>query len=303
MQELHRILVVVDREKLPRDDVRKAVLLARRHSAHVELFLCEAEQAYVLDHDYDREGIARARAECVAQALAYLHELRAAAAPAEVEVSIAAECESPLFTAIVRKVKRTSPDLVIKPAAGADAGASSRLDPNDWQLMRSCPATLMVTRGKVWQPRPQFLAAIDVGAEETAGLPEQLLQSANTLAQASHGAVDVLYGEPGNAGSARSHLERLSSLCSDRGIASEHLHVVYGPPDLSLPAFLKRYDCDVVVLGALSHHTDGAALVGTLTSRLLEAVDSDFLLVRPPDSSQRSDRLRQRTASSPTATR
>jgi universal stress protein E len=296
MHKLHRILVVVDRGKQPLEDVRKALELARRCGAHIELFLCEAEQAYVLDHRYDREAVERARAECVAQALAYLRELRALVGAGAVEIAVAAQCESPLCESIVRKVLRSRSDLVIKRASGVDPGGYGCPDPNDWELMRTCPATLMLTRGRTWQVHPRFLAAVDVSAGETAGLPERVLDYAQTLAGAWHAGLDVIYGEAPDSKSAREHSEQLRTLCDSHAIAPDCTHVLSGEPDLTLPAFVGRQPCDVMILGALTHRAGTSALVGTLTSRLLEALDCDFVLVKRPRHAAPLGRARHDTA-------
>lgn len=280
MQELRRILVVVE-DQQPLQNVRKAIEIARRFGAHVELFRCEAEQAYLLDHRYDREGVEHARTDCIARALAQLRELRAAAEGGDVEISVDAECESPLYEGIVRKVLRSAPDLVIKRAT-LDRRGHGCPDPNDWQLMRTCPAALMLTRGRVWQSRPRFAAAIDVSEAETAGLAEDMLKSAQVLAAAWHAELDVIHGEPAGSSSATAHVERLNRLCAEGGLAPDSAHVVHGEPDVTLPAFAGRRSYDVMILGALAHRPGESQLVGSLTSKLLEALDSDFVLVRPP---------------------
>lgn len=282
MQKVHRILVVVGHDQQPLQDVRKAIEIARHWGAQIELFGCEAEQAYVLDHRYDREGVDRARTDCIARALTQLRELRASADGADVEISVDAECESPLYEGIVRKVLRSAPDLVIKRAAILDRRGHGYPDSNDWQLMRTCPATLMLTRGRVWQPRPRFAAAVDVSEAETAGLAKDVLQSAKLLAAGCHAALEVIYGEAAESSSASAHLAHLGELCAEGGVAQEKTHVVHGEPDVSLPDFVGRRAYDVMILGALAHRSGEPAQVGSLTSRLLEALDADLVLVRPP---------------------
>jgi universal stress protein E len=282
MQKLHRILVVVDHDQQPLQDIRQAIEIARHCGAQVELFSCEAEQAYVLEHRYDREGVDRARADCVARALTRLRGLRTSADGADVEICVDAECESPLYEGIVRKVLRSAPDLVIKRAAILDRRGYGNPDSNDWQLMRTCPATLMLTRGRVWQPRPRFAAAVDVSEAETAGLARNVLQCAHLLAAGCHATLEVVYGEAAESSGASAHLAHLEELCAEGGVAQQSTHVVRGEPDESLPDFVGRRAYDLIILGALAHRPGEWAQVGSLTSRLLEALNSDFVLVRPP---------------------
>jgi len=59
------------------------------------------------------------------------------------------------------------------------------------------------------------------------------------------------------------------------------IHVLVGTPEVSLPRFAKGRSYDAMLLGALTHRPGVTAQVGTLTSRLVEALECDFVLVKP----------------------
>jgi nucleotide-binding universal stress UspA family protein len=59
------------------------------------------------------------------------------------------------------------------------------------------------------------------------------------------------------------------------------VHVLAGDPEASLPGFAKRHAYDAMLLGALTHRPGMTAQVGTLTSRLVETLECDFILVKP----------------------
>jgi universal stress protein E len=282
MNKPNSILVVVERAGDASGLIEKALVMARQFGAHIELFLCESEQAYELAHAYDREGIEAACARSIAQARDYLSDLKVCANAPDVDIAIDARCESPLYEAVVRKVLRSSPDLVIKGLAARRCGQHSTADPNDWQLMRTCPATLMLARRKVWHTPPRFAAAVDVSEQETVSLPHEVMQAARTLASPWRASLDVMYGETGVSEVAvPSRAGKLRSLCEASGVAPDRTHVLCGAAEESLPPFARQQDYDVLVLGALSHRPAGTALVGTLTSKLLDALDCDFVLVKP----------------------
>src|SRR5262249_51231162 len=149
----------------PADESRhvlnKAMILARHFGARLELFLCDSENAYALSHSYDREGVAAARDACLVAGHRYLDAVRRSLAE-DVRITTHVACESPLYEAIVRRALDTQPDLVIKGAAGSRPLRRFSLDANDWQLARACPVALMLTRGRPWNARPRFAAAVDV---------------------------------------------------------------------------------------------------------------------------------------------
>jgi len=282
MDKPRSILVVVERARDPSGLIKKALVIARQFGARIELFLCDSELAYELAHAYDREGIEQAYAESVAQARAYLTDLKACANVTDVDMAIDARCESPLYEAVVRKVLRSGADLVIKGLAGGRCGQHSTADANDWQLMRTCPATLVFARRKAWHTPARFAAAVDVSEQETMRLPQDVMQAARTLALPWQAHLDVMYGETGGSDMAvTARAERLRGLCEATAVTPERAHVLSGPAEESLPRFACQQDYDVLVLGALSHRPADTALVGTLTSKLLDALDCDFVLVKP----------------------
>jgi hypothetical protein len=76
--------------------------------------------------------------------------------------------------------------MVIKHVSGVHSPAEAAFDPNDWQLMRKCPVTLLMTRGYAWHAHPRFAAAFDVSTDATGGLAYSILTTSATLS-AAHG--------------------------------------------------------------------------------------------------------------------
>ena len=64
-------------------------------------------------------------------------------------------------------------------------------------------------------------------------------------------------------------------------VAIDLLDLLVGNPEASLPGFAKRHRYDAMLLGALTHRPGVTEQVGTLTSRLVESLECDFLLVKP----------------------
>jgi universal stress protein E len=176
MKDVTSILVVLDRSARDTPLVNKALVLARELNARIELFSCDAEHEYALKHAYDRRGVEAARQKCVADLYDYLRRLSYVVTAQDVAVSVDVVCESPQYEGIVHKVFKTCPDLVMKAAASGDAAGSSALDSNDWELVRTCPVPLLLSRGRAWSTRPRFAAAVDVSDEESPSLLQRILR-------------------------------------------------------------------------------------------------------------------------------
>lgn len=281
-KKIERILAALDRESAS-DVLRAAVMLARFFGARLELFLCDAEHAYVQQRQYDSAGAAIARESCLANARRFLESLQRAARTEGVPIAIDAACESPLYTGIVAKVKRSTPDLVVRGVSGGDG---RRFGASDWDLARSCPAPLLLTRGRRWAARPIIAAAVDLSAEESPELTRDILRTGKLFADASRGTLEVLHaGRFCHAPALlAAHRAKLEQRAREAGVAPTALHLVDGEPPVVLTEFATDRRYDLIVLGALTHRQTPTANVGTLTGRLLETIESDFLLVKPASS-------------------
>jgi universal stress protein E len=285
MDKLDKILVVVDPLDATQQVLAKSIVLARHFGARLELFLCDSEHAYALEHAYDSTGVERARQTCLANARRFLEAVRGSVAASDVEIQVDVACESPLYTGVVRKVLRSSPDLVVK-CVGREQHGRLTLDANEWQLARACPAPLMFTRGRPWHAQPRFAAAVDVSEEETEGLASTVLSMAEFLARGCQAKLDALYSERPDTDAARhaARMRVLSALAAQHQIAGSRVHVLTGEPETKLPGFLASGAYDVLVIGALTRRPALTSLVGTLTGRLIDELACDFVLVRPESS-------------------
>jgi len=283
MASTNSILAVVSRSATDTMLLAKALRLARRFGTGLELFLCDSEHAYVLQHAYERNSVEGVRAACVADAMQYLARARESMRCDDVPVAIDASCETPLYEGVVRKARRSHPLLVIKHAGGLDRQHRATFDPNDWQLMRACPTTLMLTRGRMWRPTSRLAAAVDVSEQEMTGLARQIVENAKALARAGDAQLELLYAERNGAGVPAGQVRTLAleSLARESRIDSGQVHVLAGEPEVALPRFATERGYDAIVLGALTHKQGPAPLVGTLTSSLVDALDCDFVLVKP----------------------
>jgi nucleotide-binding universal stress UspA family protein len=78
------------------------------------------------------------------------------------------------------------------------------------------------------------------------------------------------------------HASSLRRLADDVHLDAGRIHFLTGDPVMAVAAKAAEQHYDVLVLGALTHRTQqAAALVGTLTHKLMETLDSDFILIRP----------------------
>jgi universal stress protein E len=282
MEKLNSILMVVEPDDGVHRLLAKACVLTRHFGARLELFLCDAEQAYALSHAYDSRGIAEARSACLADRRRYLESLRDTVAARDLPISVDVACESPLYEGILQKVLRSCPDLVILSARAGERGRpSGGLSASAWQVIRTCPVPVMLTSGRPWRAAPAFAASVDISDEETPGLALAILRTAQFVAARCAGKLEILYCERDSAAQTARGEQALTALARDAAIAEPHVRTFEGDPAVELPRAALRAGYDLMVLGALTHRRGFAALVGTLTSKLVESLECDFILVKP----------------------
>jgi universal stress protein E len=283
MDELNSILVVASRMPSDLPLLEKAVRFARSAGARIQLFYCDVHSGRPLGLESETGKAEQAWCDRVGDHVRYLEALTARVHARGVSVIPEADCDRSLSDAILRKVGQYHPDLVMKTPAGSHPLRLFTLDFNDWRLARNCPVTLMLVRGLMWAPAPRFGALVNVSEKAIRQLPGAILHACEYLSLGCEGEVEVTYcedsGDPESAADRAAALERLTC---EHHIPVARIHILHGDPDSLLPDFVAKQAYDVLVLGAPSHRRGLAAMAGGLNSKLVDAVDSDLLLVRQP---------------------
>jgi universal stress protein E len=282
MLQVKSILVALGREGDPAAILARAVALARRFNAGLEIFLCEAEGAYALQHQYDVSGGEAARRSGLSRANGWLQRLWNTLQVNDVPVAMEAVYESPLCDAVRRRVERNKPDLVVR---GVGAQGGSTFSVSDFDLVRSCPAALLLTRGTRWKDSPGVAAAVDISGEESPELIRTILRAAGYIAAQFDANLDIFYAGRFEDAPPEVVQSREKSLRGHAAAADVHprrAHILSGEPARTITRFVAQQGYELLVLGALTHSGSRAAPVGTLTGRLLETVDCELLLVKPP---------------------
>ena len=260
MEKLTRILAVVDKVDDGAVLLEKAVILARRFGAHVELLLHESLHAQAF--------------ATLCTALRY----------DEVTLSSVYRGAEPLHEIILRRVLATKPDLVMKAPSGAHPLDRWTLDENDYCLANECPVPLMLVRHKAWAKPTRFAAAVDVADDVSAETARAILHTAGFIALGCHGLIDILYGERERVDERvrMARAVKLAQLVREFHVGCERIQVFDGAPGETLPPLAAARHYDVLVLGAHTHQPPRKTLFGTMTKRMVEATDGDVVLVKAP---------------------
>jgi universal stress protein E len=282
MNPIESILVVLDRSDRDKHVCEKAILLASLLNARLELFLCDSERELALKQNYERRATEKGRNACLMEAMRYLTSVRDGLRFESSRIATSAWCESPLSEGICRKVAEAKPDLVLKSPDCDHPGCRLSFGDSDWQLASTCPAPIMFVRGRRWSEIVRIGAAVEASSPHAVPLAREIASLASQVHSRTRGHLEILScvpnGEPRATIGVHSH--HLDEALSHMPATREAVHLLEGNADIVLPRFCAERGYDVLVMGALAHRADRVPRVGSLTGKLIDALDCDFILVK-----------------------
>ena len=283
MDELSTLLVVADRSSSDSAVLEKALRLAGSCGAQIHLFYCDSRSGAALGQEKESAKAEQAWQDRSTDDLEYLDALISGFRAPRVRITPHAICDQPLSEAILREIAKIQPDLVMKAPSGSHPLRLFTLDSNDWRLARRCPTALMLVHATPWPVAPRFGALVDVSERAIPRLSAAVLHTCEYLSLGCGGTVDVAYCESGRGSEeVADRAAALERLTREFHISPHRVYPLHGDPDSALPAHAAKQQYDVLALGAPTHRSGMVALVGGLSSKLVDAADSDLLLVRLP---------------------
>ncbi|MBV9912573.1 MAG: universal stress protein [Sinobacteraceae bacterium] len=284
MRSLTSILVVANRSDADRLLLAKALRLSQCAGAPIHLFYCDDQLPRALTHENSNESAEHSWSSCVADHLKYLQRLRDDIRTAEVQISIDATCGSPLYGAILTKAHEVRADLIMKKPSGTHPIRRLSFEGNDWQLLHRCQTNLMLVHSQSWQLAPRFAALVDFADAGASRFADSIMQVAQQLILGCRGQLEMIYSEPSEDRElVELRARELAALCERCKLENRGTHILKGDPHAKLATFLGQQAYDAVVMGATTHRWGLAAALNPLTSRLVDALRCDMILVPQPE--------------------
>jgi universal stress protein E len=304
MRRIRRILVAVKnpaRESLPA--VSKAAQLARGLNAQLILFHAISEPPTLdadisllsdalADFEQTTRRDVRARLEVIAQRLRRQN----------VRTSISAEWDFPVYEAILRETYRIGADLVVTEQHGGSHFGAGLLRLTDWELLRHSPVPVLLIKDSAPYHHPVVLAAVDpdhsYGKPRT--LDDEILRNSASVTSALRGTLHAMHAyvrvplTSASAGLSTAELLRLESGSARaaaaklrRAVLQVHIpksrrHIVGRHPSDSIEQVAAETHSALVVMGALSRSGFKSLLIGNTAEKVLDRLQCDVLVVKPP---------------------
>ncbi len=301
------ILAVVDPTASEQPALGRAAVLAEAFGASLELFVCDYDQYLEGGRLFESEGLAKARRSRLEHDRERLEALRAPLLEKGLAVGTDVRWDHPLDRGIVRKVIEAAPLLVAKDTHHHAVLRRTLLSNTDWNLIRSCPAPLLLSKPRPIARVPTVLAAVDPTHEhdKPAALDRAILALAKELATALHGRLHVVHAfdtAPAIAAAAAApepdvalptleiaqaveqrHREALDRLLADYPVPAAQVHFEEGPADDVLLRTCGALEADFVVMGAVARGALKRVFIGSTAERVLDRLPCDLVVVKPVD--------------------
>lgn len=205
--------------------------------------------------------------------------------------------------ALVRKVLRFEPDLVLHAPDTHPDLLHRLLGAPEWRLLRYCPAPLLLSKKPQWSERPVIAAAIDPFHldDQSAELDQLIMAHAQALAKQVDGELHILHVYQTLPHSAifdehlvmdyealqkkvrEEHRARIQELIQplDLSVDDPCVHLLEGELSHVVPTWSERTGVDVLVMGSLARGFLDRMLLGSSAERLLDRVHCDLMILKP----------------------
>jgi universal stress protein E len=305
MQNIGQILCVIDPTSSAQPARDRAVWLAEKTGAELELFICYYNEYLSGERLFDSPSLEKARKEIID---GHERRLEAMAEPlrsAGLVVKTTALWDHPLHEGIVRHAAATGADIVFKDTHHHSAISRALLTNTDWNLIRSCASPLWLVKPTELSQKPVIVAAIDPLHEhdKPAELDDDILDLSVTLGNATGAEVRAFHSYDPRMAIATAnanayipvsfpfeeleeqiiadHKKKFEEVAEKHHIDTDKLHLVAGLTHEELPEFCKEIDAAIVVMGAVSRNRWKRLFIGATAERTLEHLPCDLLIVKP----------------------
>lgn len=312
MKRLDRILAVLDPTAEAQPALAKAARLAAASGASLELFISDYEPALANPRFFKSDRLQALREEFLARHRTTLERRAVALRGQGLTVNTEVRWATPVHAGVLARALETAPDLVVKDTHYHGPIRRTVLTNTDWNLIRSCPAPLLLAKAAPWRQPVRILAAVDPGHEGDipAQLDRELLEVGGSLAAQLGGELHVVHAffpaeliastatmaaMPAIDGGTIVELleqergrmrEALAALLREHAIAPRRLQFRQGSAVEVLCDAATDLPADIMVLGAIARGRIREMVVGSTAERVLDRIACDVLVVKPSGSAQ-----------------
>lgn len=299
MLDINHILVVLDNEHPEQIALDRAIWLASSLEADLTLMTSTYESYCEDGSTLDTDTRERIKQALLHKAEQWLNSLTPETG--ELKVSCEVHWQKHLHDAVMESMRHNDYDLVIK--GTQPHGIMDRIFTHtDWNLMRHCPAPVMLVKSaRPWQHN-RVLAAIDATSSDQGHqlINDNILSYAEHLSDHfetglhlanSYPLVSVAFAMVPEVTApddiqkyiTEQHEEACEGWAKKFSIQPDHVHIGEGDADSVVASICDDIEADVVVVGTVGREGLAGVLIGNTAESLVDKVNCDVIVIKPSD--------------------
>ncbi len=313
MKAIKHILVVMDPMYDQQPALARAISLAKKTSATIELFLVAYNRQLVNHWTFNADQSALLQKEYVASKLRWLETYVNDVVEQGLMVKLDIKWHKNMVTAVLDKAIQVSADIVIKSTHQHPTISKLLFTPNDWRLLQQCHVPLLLAKSPsaVNKVTPyqvnsykKIMAAVDTinANDKPAQLNDAILDASVSFTALFEAEIHVshcyqpvgieLWQGMSSVGMDQSlpiadfddymqsvqnyHQSSFDELVADYGFENSSLHLVSGEIEYELADLVDKSRVDLLVMGM----GDNVGFIGNTVEKILDNVQCDVLSVK-----------------------
>ncbi|WP_283786309.1 universal stress protein [Bermanella sp. WJH001] len=301
MLAIKNVLLLLDQEVGNHNAIKRAMQICQEHDAnlfvttYVYNHACEEGSLSDLDMRHELKSMLLEQAQAWAENL--FKELYL---PADTPLSIC-WCRH-AYQAVIDNSEDASFDLVIKAAAKHHNIVERVLQHQDWNLLKHCPAPVLLVKAKAaWEART-VIAAVDATSLDKSHkiINEHIFEFIEIINQDDKYNVHMVNSYPMLSLTLASlpdapipedlqqyvvdqHTQACEILAEKYNIADDNIHIIEGEPEEAITKTAEKLDADVIVVGILNEEDLQSVILGSTVEHVLDSTHADVLAIKPQD--------------------
>jgi universal stress protein E len=298
------ILAIVEFERFPLEVATRAARIAKLYGCDLKLVLSDPTISF-LRSSFMISADSKQMADNVQVAQQEeIERLVESVAEYGVNVSTQVIQDRPAVDSIVALALEIEPFVVVMGTTYHSPAERATFTFNDWQLIRKLDRPLWLVKKRDWNEKPVVVAAIDPmhPDDEEDALTQAIVSSASSLAARAGGTLSLLHTyevleevsswtkfavkplkvpvDELQAEMEAEHRRRIDAVAAKHEIDADNIHMLPGRTREILPAFARKQNADLVVMGAVARSGLKRKVIGSTAEHVLDHVPCDVLIER-----------------------
>ncbi len=301
MLAIKNVLLLLDKDLDNQNALQRAMQVCKEQGAHLSVcsyvynHACEEGSLSDLNLRHDLKALLLQQTQQWAEAL-----LKEFYLPDDTPLAICWRKNA--YQAVVDNSEKLSFDLVIKSSAKHHGILDRVLQHQDWNLLKHCPAPLLLVKGKLaWEARNIVVAVDATSLDESHNvINEHLFEFAELLNKENNYQTHLTNSYPMMSLTLASlpdtpipedlqqyvvnqHQDACEIIANKYNIPQKNVHIREGEPDEVITQTAEKLDADVILVGVISQDDVQSVILGSTVEQVLDSTNCDVLAIKIQD--------------------